>query len=98
VSLVRVKHGVLRRDRIVTKSTGKQHQVDGVGIFTPKREERTSLRAGEVGYVIAGIKDIHGAPVGDTLVHASHARRAVAAGIPAGQAAGLRGDLHGLHG
>jgi GTP-binding protein LepA len=75
VSLVRVKHGVLScRDRIVTKSTGKQHQVDGVGIFTPKREERTSLRAGEVGYVIAGIKDIHGAPVGDTLVHASHAQ------------------------
>jgi GTP-binding protein LepA len=75
VSLVRVKHGVLScRDRIVTKATGKQHQVDGVGIFTPKREERTSLRAGEVGYVIAGIKDIHGAPVGDTLVHASHAQ------------------------
>jgi GTP-binding protein LepA len=58
-----------------TKSTGKQHQVDGVGIFTPKREERTSLSAGEVGYVIAGIKDIQGAPVGDTLVHASHAPR-----------------------
>ncbi|MFK8041283.1 translation elongation factor 4 [Congregibacter sp.] len=71
VSLVRVKQGVLtRRDRIVTKSTGKQHQVDGVGIFTPKREARESLEAGEVGYVVAGIKDILGAPVGDTLVHA----------------------------
>ncbi|MDP5053747.1 MAG: translation elongation factor 4 [Congregibacter sp.] len=71
VSLVRVKHGVLtRRDRIVTKSTGKQHQVDGVGIFTPKREARDRLQAGEVGYVVAGIKDILGAPVGDTLVHA----------------------------
>lgn len=71
VSLVRVKQGVLtRRDRIVTKSTGKQHQVDGVGIFTPKREARETLQAGEVGYVVAGIKDILGAPVGDTLVHA----------------------------
>jgi len=70
VSLVRVKQGVLsKRDRITTKSNGKQHQVDGVGIFTPKREERDCLRAGEVGYVIAGIKDITGAPVGDTIVH-----------------------------
>ncbi|MEM6483866.1 MAG: translation elongation factor 4 [Pseudomonadota bacterium] len=73
VSLVRVKQGVLsKKDRIVTKATGKQHQVDGVGIFSPKREERDALRAGEVGYVIAGIKDIQGAPVGDTLVHANH--------------------------
>ncbi|MFT7288615.1 MAG: GTP-binding protein LepA [Halieaceae bacterium] len=72
VSLVRVKHGVLkRRDRIITKVTGKQHQIDGLGIFTPKREAREYLQAGEVGYVIAGIKDIHGAPVGDTLVHAN---------------------------
>lgn len=71
VSLVRVKQGVLnRRDRIVTKSTGKQHQIDSVGIFTPKREARDCLQAGEVGYVVAGIKDIQGAPVGDTLVHA----------------------------
>jgi GTP-binding protein LepA len=73
VSLVRVKQGTLRkRDKIVTKSTGKQHQVDGVGIFTPKLKETAVLRAGEVGYVIAGIKDINGAPVGDTLVPANH--------------------------
>ncbi|MEO0436908.1 MAG: translation elongation factor 4 [Pseudomonadota bacterium] len=72
VSLVRVNQGVLtKRDRIVTKATGKQHQVDAVGIFTPKREERASLYAGEVGFVVAGIKDIQGAPVGDTLVHAN---------------------------
>ncbi len=71
VSLVRVKQGRLQvRDRILTKSNGKLHQVDGVGIFTPKREARDSLLAGEVGYVIAGIKDIQGAPVGDTIVHA----------------------------
>ncbi len=73
VSLVRVKQGTLRkRDKIVTKSTGRQHQVDGVGIFTPKRTETGCLRAGEVGYVIAGIKEINGAPVGDTLVPAQH--------------------------
>ena len=71
VSLVRVKQGVLhRRDRLITKSTGRQHQVDSVGIFTPKRVERDCLHCGEVGYVVAGIKDIQGAPVGDTLVHA----------------------------
>lgn len=71
VSLVRVKQGVLyRRDRLITKATGKQHQVDSVGIFTPKRVERDCLHCGEVGYVVAGIKDIQGAPVGDTLVHA----------------------------
>jgi len=71
VSLVRVKQGRLQpRDRILTKSNAKQHQVDSVGIFTPKREERDCLEAGEVGFVIAGIKDITGAPVGDTIVHA----------------------------
>jgi GTP-binding protein LepA len=71
VSLVRVKNGQLRkRDKIVAKSIGKSHQVDAVGIFTPKRLERDVLQAGEVGFVVAGIKDIHGAPVGDTLIHA----------------------------
>ncbi|MCB1700707.1 MAG: elongation factor 4 [Pseudomonadales bacterium] len=71
VSLVRVKNGTLRkRDKIVAKTIGKSHQVDSVGIFTPKRVERQQLQAGEVGYIVAGIKDIHGAPVGDTLIHA----------------------------
>ena len=72
VSLVRVKNGVLRkRDKMVAKSIGKAHQVDSLGIFTPKRVEKDCLYAGEVGYVVAGIKDIHGAPVGDTLTHAN---------------------------
>ncbi|MFK7733447.1 MAG: translation elongation factor 4 [Pseudomonadales bacterium] len=72
VSLVRVKHGVLRaREKITLKSTGRSHQVDDVGIFTPKRESTTELKAGEVGYVVAGIKEIHGAPVGDTIVSAN---------------------------
>jgi GTP-binding protein LepA len=71
VSLVRVKQGVLRkREKIIAKSIGRAHQVDSVGIFTPKRLETDALQAGEVGYVVAGIKDIHGAPVGDTLTHA----------------------------
>lgn len=73
VSLVRVKQGVLRkRDKIMPKSTRKVHQVDGVGIFTPKRLETDILQAGEVGFVVAGIKEIQGAPVGDTLVNAQH--------------------------
>lgn len=72
VSLVRVKHGELKKgDKIIMKSTGKQHIVDSVGIFTPKRLITGVLRAGEVGFVVAGIKDIHGAPVGDTITHAS---------------------------
>jgi GTP-binding protein LepA len=74
VSLVRVKQGVLRRrEKIMAKSVGKAHQVDVLGVFTPKRVEQDMLQAGEVGYIVAGIKDIHGAPVGDTLVHAKDA-------------------------
>jgi len=70
VSLVRIKNGMLRKkDKIVVKSTGIQYGVDDIGIFTPKRLQTDVLRAGEVGYVVAGIKDIHGAPVGDTLTH-----------------------------
>jgi GTP-binding protein LepA len=73
VSLVRVVHGRIRKgDKIVVKSQGRAHLVDDVGSFTPKPTTREVLQAGEVGYVIAGIKDIRGAPVGDTLVLASH--------------------------
>jgi len=71
VSLVRVKNGVLKvGEKMQVMSTGKNHEVSGIGIFTPKRESTGILRAGEVGYVVAGIKDINGAPVGDTLTHA----------------------------
>ena len=70
VSLVRIKQGTLRKkDKIFIKSTKQTHPVDMVGIFTPKRTETGVLRAGEVGYVVAGIKDILGAPVGDTITH-----------------------------
>jgi GTP-binding protein LepA len=75
VSLVRVIEGELvKGDKIVIKSTGKSYQVDEIGRFTPKRTPGDGLNAGEVGYVIAGIKEISGAPVGDTVVHA-HAQQ-----------------------
>ncbi|MAZ77347.1 MAG: elongation factor 4 [Legionellaceae bacterium] len=68
VSLVRVKNGVLKKgDKVLVMSTGKVHQVDQLGVFTPKRSPRDQLSTGEVGYVVASIKDIFGAPVGDTL-------------------------------
>ena len=73
VSLVRVFDGRIEEgDKIIAKSVHRPHGVDEVGVFTPKRERRKSLQAGEVGYVVAGIKDIRGAPVGDTLVGAAH--------------------------
>ena len=72
VSLVRVMQGTLSvKNKIIAKTIGKPHVVDSVGVFTPKRTPTGVLRAGEVGFVVAGIKDILGAPVGDTLTHHS---------------------------
>ncbi|MGB1581812.1 MAG: translation elongation factor 4, partial [Nevskiales bacterium] len=72
VSLVRVKHGRLNKgQRMKVMSTGQVHEVDAVGVFTPKRVEKDCLKTGETGFVIAGIKDIDGAPVGDTLTDAA---------------------------
>ena len=74
VSLVRVMAGTLKKgDKIIAKSIGKAQVVDSVGVFTPKRQEMDSLAAGEVGFVVAGIKEILGAPVGDTITLASTA-------------------------
>ena len=71
VSLIRVKSGRLSKgDKIAIKSTGETHSVDAVGVFTPKRLVSECLEAGEVGFMVAGIKDIYGAPVGDTITHA----------------------------
>jgi GTP-binding protein LepA len=68
VSLVRVMAGELRpRQRIRTMSNGRNHQVERVGVFGPKPTTRARLGSGEVGFVMAGIKEIDGAPVGDTL-------------------------------
>jgi GTP-binding protein LepA len=72
VSLVRVKQGTLRiKDKIIAKTLGKTQIVDGVGVFSPKLTQLKELKAGEVGFVVAGIKDIQGAPVGDTITHAA---------------------------
>ena len=52
----------------MAKSIRKVHQVDSVGVFTPRRTETDTLNSGEVGFIVAGIKDVKGAPVGDTIV------------------------------
>ncbi len=73
ISLVRVMQGTLRqRDKITIMSAQRNYQVNKTGIYTPKSVEKEQLRAGEVGFVIAGIKEVDGAPVGDTLTHTSH--------------------------
>ena len=73
ISLVRIMQGSIKtRDKIKVMSTGQEYQIEQVGIFTPKRKPKTALYCGEVGYVISGVKDIDGAPVGDTLTHAHH--------------------------
>jgi len=72
VSLVRVMQGEVKTgDKLLVMSTGRNHQVDAVGVFTPKRKVTGKLSAGEVGWITASIKDVHGAPVGDTLTLAS---------------------------
>ncbi|CAK0762063.1 30S ribosomal subunit biogenesis factor LepA [Gammaproteobacteria bacterium] len=73
ISLVRVMHGrVSPKQKIRAMSSGRAYQVEGVGVFTPKRTPTESLGVGEVGFVIAGIKEIYGAPVGDTLTDGDH--------------------------
>ncbi len=68
VSLVRVVDGSIKpKDKMKVMSTGRSYQVEHVGVFTPKRVEKDCLSAGEVGYIVAGIKEIEAAPVGDTL-------------------------------
>ena len=70
VSLVRVKNGVIKKgDKIKVMSTGQSYNVDRLGIFTPKQEDTTELKTGQVVWVVCAIKDILGAPVGDTLTH-----------------------------
>ncbi len=73
VCLVRVFDGELKKgDRIRVMSTERQFQVSELGIFTPRKSNWDKLTTGRVGFVVAGIKDIDGAPVGDTLTHAAH--------------------------
>ncbi|MDA8390052.1 MAG: translation elongation factor 4 [Gammaproteobacteria bacterium] len=71
VALVRVVDGVLRKGgRIRMMATGRDYDVEQAGVFTPKRQAVEQLATGEVGYVIAGIKDVKGARVGDTITEA----------------------------
>jgi GTP-binding protein LepA len=71
VSLVRVVNGVVRKnDKILVHSTNRKHEVERLGVFTPRPAAREELRAGEVGFLIAAIREIDGAPVGDTIVDA----------------------------
>ena len=70
ISLIRIVSGSLKkRDKIKIISTGRAFQTDSVGVFTPKRTETAELKTGQVGYVIAGIKEIDAAKVGDTITH-----------------------------
>ena len=71
VMLVRVFDGTLRvKDKLFLMSTGAAHLCEQVGVFTPKSQSREQLTAGEVGFVIAGVRELHEAKVGDTLTHA----------------------------
>ena len=71
VSLIRIKNGSIKTgQKFKIHSTGHTHLVDDVGIFSPKKVSKDRLSAGEVGYLVAGIKDIAGAPVGDTVIEA----------------------------
>lgn len=82
VSLVRIYNGQVKvHDKIKVMSTGLVHQVDQLGVFTPKMHKLEQLSAGEVGLIVAGIKDIHGAPVGDTLTLAANPTTAAVPGF-----------------
>ncbi|MDH3451798.1 MAG: translation elongation factor 4, partial [Gammaproteobacteria bacterium] len=84
VALVRVMNGALRvRQKIQMMANQRAFQLDRVGVFTPKAEDRASLECGEVGYVIAGIKEIEAARVGDTITLAAHAATAPLPGFKA---------------
>ena len=68
IMLVRIKNGVVRpKDRIMLMATGTKHQVENVGVFSPRSQNREYLSAGQVGFVVAGIKELQAARVGDTV-------------------------------
>ena len=68
--LVRVVNGTLKpKEKILLMATGAQQLTEHIGVFTPKSQPRESLSAGQVGFVIAGIKELKAAKVGDTITH-----------------------------
>ncbi len=72
VSLIRIKNGNIKSgQKFQIHSTGQSYIVDDIGIFSPKKISKKELSAGEVGYLVAGIKDIKGAPVGDTVIESN---------------------------
>jgi len=72
VSLIRIKNGTIKSgQKFQIHSTGQSYIVDDIGIFSPKKISKNELSAGEVGYLVAGIKDIKGAPVGDTVIESN---------------------------
>ena len=82
ISLLRIKNGVIRKgEKITVMSTGYEYTVNSIGVFTPKIENRELLSAGEVGFLIAGIKDIFGAPVGDTITNKINPSRSALPGF-----------------
>jgi GTP-binding protein LepA len=73
VMLVRVVHGSVKpRDKILLMATGATYTCEQVGVFTPRSASRDALAAGDVGFVVAGIKELKAAKVGDTVTHAAH--------------------------
>ncbi|GAB4117257.1 MAG: translation elongation factor 4 [Sideroxydans sp.] len=80
VMLVRIVNGTLKpKDKILLMATGAQHLTEHVGVFTPRSQDRAALSAGQVGFVIAGIKELKDAKVGDTVTLVS---RPAAAALP----------------
>ncbi|MCR3755956.1 MAG: elongation factor 4 [Sodalis sp. Psp] len=82
VSLVRIKNGTLRKgDKVKVMSTCQIYNADQLGIFTPKRISRAVLNCGEIGWLACAIKDIHGAPVGDTVTLAQQSANNILPGF-----------------
>jgi GTP-binding protein LepA len=80
VMLARIVNGILRpKDKILLMATGAQHLIEHIGVFTPKSQNREALSAGQVGFIIAGIKELKDAKVGDTITHQA---RPAAAPLP----------------
>ncbi len=73
VSLVKVVNGSIRKkQKLKVMSTGKNYLAENIGVYTPKQKNTETLNTGEVGFIVAGIKDIYGAPVGDTITSADN--------------------------
>lgn len=82
VSLIRIVNGSLRiKDQVQIWSTGVKYETLQIGIFTPKQVEQTQLSAGQVGFLVAGIKDVSGAPVGDTITQAKRPAKSALPGF-----------------